>query len=161
MNKFYILIFFCISNIFAYGQKDLDTVYFIFDDNKKEMRKVDFTDLQNRDKVNKLERSVTYFVKQKDPIPGYPSEFKFSHVHFSKEKYEKFGGQRPKILTKPKNWLNSKKTLDFSYFSETSATKVIEKFEEECSIFFLIDANEPTPDSIILRELKFTPPLIQ
>jgi len=141
MNKFYILIFFCISNIFAHGQKDLDTVYFIFDDSKKGMRKVDFTDLQNRDKVNKLERSVTYFVKQKDPIPGYPSEFKFSHVHFSKEKYEKFGGQPPKIITRNKKWLNSNSTLDFSYFKETSATRVIKKFEKEYSIYFLIDVN--------------------
>ena len=161
MNKFYILFFFCISNIFAYGQKNLDTVYFIFDDSKKGMRKVDFTDRQNRDKVNKLERSVNYFVKQKDPIQGYPSEFKFSHVHFSKEKYEKFGGEPPKIITRNKKWLNSNSTLDFSYFKETSATKVIKKFEGEGSIFFLIDLNEFTRDSIILREVKFTPPLIQ
>ncbi len=144
-----------------------DTIYIIFNETYKEMRKVDFTrEMQAGSPNEKLKRSLDFSIEQKEPPMGYDYEFNFTHANRSQDIYKKFNLQSPIIEKKPKTYLKHKQVLDINFFRTTPYIEVAKTFEKEDSweqdvVIFIVDVDEMKNDSIVLREVKFTRPVKQ
>ncbi len=163
MKKLVILMLLTIN---AFGQEK-DTLFIIFQNEHKEMNSVDYTHLmQTGSPEEKLKKSITYLIEQMEERDGYDYEFKFSHHNQSQKNYEKFGGQPPAVLKKPKSFLDNKKVLDIEFFRTTPYIQIAKTFEkkdnwEQDGVIFMIDVDDIKNDCLILREVKFSRPVKQ
>lgn len=163
--KFWSALFFFAFLPLDHIAQNKDTVYIGFDEQFEEMRKEDFTrHVQAGSPNEKLGKSITYYIRQKEPPCGYGYEFHFTHANHPKKAYEKFGGTPPIILHKEKSFLRDKKVLDINFFRTIPYQRIAKTFEEEDSWkqdvrIFMIDVDEIKNDSITLREVTFGRPV--
>ncbi|QCY69337.1 hypothetical protein FHG64_07990 [Antarcticibacterium flavum] len=98
MNKIVMLTGFYLLalNISAQTSTNKDTIYILFEDVYKEMRKDNFTEaLQAGSPEEKLKKSIVFYIEQMEPPEGYDFEFSFSHFNQSQRAYNTFGGTPP------------------------------------------------------------------
>lgn len=159
------ILFILFSGI-LFGQKS-DSLFIIFNKKYPEMIKSDYTHLvQNRNSNEKLGKSITFYIKQKEKETWSDNEFSFSHTHRDKKTYEIFGGRPSVVLKKNKSYLHGKHVLDINFFRTTPYKQICKTFEEEDSheqdvVIFMIDEDEIKNDTITIREVKFSRPLKQ
>lgn len=151
--------------------KEQDTLYILFNNKEDGMKKgqIEKERLTIKGAIP-VDNSFVYEIQEKKTQYSdlYDSEYKFSHFNWSKNKYirDSLNYKPPLIIKEKSSFLTGKKVLTNDFFKNTPYLEVCKTFENDYSreqdvTIFIIDVDEITNKTIILREVKFSRPIKQ